>query len=139
MGIDPEAFAAIRPEPCPVHADERGALWKALRASQMGGTGKFGEIYLVTFRKNLPRGNHYHSETTEWFLALQGRIRCRMALPGTPHRREYILDERNPALLKIPPGVAHSLTPEGNDSSMILAYADREYDKDNPDSIPFEV
>ena len=127
----------IHPVPIRVHADPRGALWKALAASGPAGRVAFGELYLVFFQPEAVRGNHYHRATTEWFLAVQGRVRCRLASSSGPERKECLLESADPAVLKVPPGVAHQLEAEGDGGAILLAVADREYDPDSPDTVPF--
>jgi dTDP-4-dehydrorhamnose 3,5-epimerase len=127
----------INPVPIRVHGDPRGALWKALAASGTGGAVAFGELYLVFFQPEAVRGNHYHRATTEWFLAVQGRIRCRLASQDGLERKECLLQRAHPAVLRIPPGVAHQLQAEGDVEAILLAVADREYDPDAPDTVPF--
>jgi dTDP-4-dehydrorhamnose 3,5-epimerase-like enzyme len=133
MKPTPEAFQAIRPEPLPLHSDDRGDLVKVLTASRLGQDNAFGEIYLIRTRTGEVRGNHYHEQTCEWFLALQGRMRIRLALPGTDLTAEFVLDSAQPAILQVPARVAHALTPEGKEETLLMAYADREYDEASPD------
>ena len=137
MPITPESFPSIQPVPLKVFEDERGKLWKALTAADLGGKPSLGEIYLISFRPGAVRGNHFHQRTREWFLCVKGRIRCRLALPGTSLRSEMVLDEEKPAILEVPPGVAHCLCPDGEEPPLLLAYADREYDKEAPDVAPY--
>jgi dTDP-4-dehydrorhamnose 3,5-epimerase-like enzyme len=132
-------FPGIRPRPIPVIRDARGALWKALNASQWGGNRPFGEIYLVATRKGALRGNHYHEKTREWFIPVQGEITCLLEEPGTALRAEFVLSASKPEVLEVPPGIAHALANQGQDTALVLAYADQEYDEQCPDIIPFEV
>jgi len=135
--MDELSFDRIAPEPLRVHADGRGDLWKALSASRLGPGESFGEIYLLFTRAGAVRGNHWHRKTTEWFVVVQGRMRCTLALPGTGLRKEFLLDAASPSVLKVPPGVAHRLRAEGEGPALLAAVADREYDAESPDQAPF--
>jgi len=143
---DPVDLDSVRPEPITVYGDTRGALWKAMAASGPGACSSFGELYVVHSCKGAVRGNHYHRSTTEWFLVVQGKGTLRLAIPGEPQtgepqagepeKREYLLDASHPAVLKIPPGIAHRFIAEAEGTTILLAVADREYDENAPDTVP---
>ena len=139
MKPTPDLFNAIRPESMPVFSDGRGELVKVLTSSGLGGKAPFGEIYLIRTQPGEVRGRHYHDHTTEWFIALRGKMRIRLVLPGTDRAKDVVLDGADPKVLKVPAGVAHALKPEGEESPLLLAYADREYDPGSPDAVPCEI
>ena len=133
---DPLDLDSVRPEPITVYGDTRGALWKAMAASGPGACSSFGELYVVHSCKGAVRGNHYHRLTTEWFLVVQGKGTLRLAIPGRPEEREYLLDAAHQAVLKIPPGIAHRFIAEEEGTTILMAVADREYDEKSPDTVP---
>ena len=133
---NPIDLDSVRPEPIKVHGDARGAFWKAMAASDPGACSAFGELYVIRSCQGAVRGNHYHRLTTEWFLVVQGKGTLRLAIPGRPEEREYLLDAAHPALLKIPPGIAHRFVAEAEEITILLAVADRESDENSPDTVP---
>lgn len=137
MGEVPD-LSSIRPVPVRVHADPRGELWKVLTGSALDDRSAFGEIYLAFSHGGVERGNHYHEIATEWFLVLRGRMLCRLAVPGTGDKTSFVMEGENPAVLKVPAGIAHGFIVEGEEPAVLLAYADREYDEQSPDTIPYE-
>jgi dTDP-4-dehydrorhamnose 3,5-epimerase len=138
MPESPKRFFSIRPKPIIVQADPRGGLWKVLSSGDLKENQPFGEIYLVSLKKNAVRGNHYHEKTTEWFLPVQGRISCHVALPGTSFCSRFLLDASKPEVIQVPPGIAHAFSSEVDVSAKLLAYADQEYDADHPDSVFYD-
>ncbi|MHC4941833.1 MAG: polysaccharide biosynthesis C-terminal domain-containing protein [Planctomycetota bacterium] len=134
----PDDLASLKPVPIELFEDDRGTLWKVLKAKRIGKDPAFGELYTLFSRKGASRGNHFHRKTAEWFCAIQGTVRCKLALPARGERAEFVLKGAQPSLIRIPPGVAHSLVTESEEPSIVLAFADREYDEASPDAIPFD-
>ena len=130
------SLETIRPRPVKTHADGRGTLWKVIPG---GMPGRFGELYALATVQGAVRGNHYHRLTTEVFFVVRGSMRCRLVHPQTRARSEWVLDAADPAVLEVPPGIAHSLTGFSSERSILMAYADRPYDDASPDTVPFHV
>jgi dTDP-4-dehydrorhamnose 3,5-epimerase-like enzyme len=128
----------VQPIPIGAYTDDRGVLYKALRRTDPHVPETFGELYVLITKKGKVRGNHYHRQTTEWFIVVRGTMRCRLADVKTGERSEHILDAHRPSVLRAPPGIAHSLTGLSEAPALLLAYADREYDEEAPDQVPFD-
>ncbi|MBU0755491.1 MAG: WxcM-like domain-containing protein [Planctomycetes bacterium] len=134
----PIDLSSIRPLPVSTFKDHRGVLLKVLTSTGLGKDRiSFGELYASTTLKGETRGCHFHRLTTEWFFVVQGRMHCRLALPGKEDRSEFMLDADTPQVIEVPPGVAHSLTAVSEEPCLLMAYADRSYDEDRPDQEPF--
>ncbi len=129
----------IKPVPIQVISDERGHLWKALSSPGRVGDSPFGELYLVTLKEGAVRGGHFHRKTTEWFLPVRGKVCIDLAVPGLEARSSFVLDASTPAVLEVPPGIAHQVVNKGEGSAMLLAYANRVYDANDPDTTPFTL
>lgn len=134
---DPVDVKTIRPRPVRVFSDARGELWKSLCLSELFPGATIRECYTLFTAKGEIRGNHYHQVTTEWFIVVKGRMHLIMASPETGERAEVMLDASTPSMIEMPPGVAHSLRGETEEPSIMLACADREYDPDAPDAVPY--
>ncbi|MFH2001256.1 MAG: WxcM-like domain-containing protein [Planctomycetota bacterium] len=135
---DPVNLTTIRPRPVRVFSDARGELWKSLCLSELAPNASIRECYTLFTHKGQVRGNHFHRRTTEWFIVVQGRMKCTLAVPGSEQRSEVILDAAAPALLEMPPGVAHRLCAESDETTILLAGADQEYDRAEPDAVPYD-
>ncbi len=126
--------------PLTPHRDTRGGLLKILMRQHLPERAReFGEIYISWAEPGAVKANHYHEHTTEWFTLLRGRARLVLLDPRTGERDEIPLSEEEPVVVMVPPGVAHALLNDGPSRADLLAYADRPYDPDNPDTIPYEV
>ena len=122
------------------HRDNRGGLIKILMRQHLPEAARaFGEIYISWAAPGAVKANHYHERTTEWFYLLRGRARLVVEDPRTGERATLRLDEREPAVVTVPPGIAHALVNDGDEPAHLLAYADRPYDPADPDTIPYEV
>ncbi len=122
------------------HRDARGGLLKILMRQHLPESAReFGEIYISWAEPGAVKANHYHEHTTEWFTLLRGRARLILLDPRTGERDEIALRADEPVVVMVPPGIAHALVNEGPEQAHLLAYADRPYDPDAPDTIPYEV
>jgi len=137
--IDFEGFKKITPRPVHIHNEERGDLLKVLSVASVGKKNRFGEIYIVTLNKGAQRGEHYHSETNEWFFLIQGEVECILYLPGEDIKSSFILTEGKPEVVEVPAGVVHLFIQRGDKNAVILAYADRDYESDDPDTTLFPI
>jgi len=129
--MDVEIIEADRKE------DERGWLLKILQRGRIQGQAEFGELYLSAARPGRVRGGHYHEQTTEWFCLLQGSGTLSLADVDTRERRDLALRADTPQTVRIGPRVAHAIRCEGEEACLLLAYADRAYDPEEPDTVPW--
>ena len=122
------------------HRDSRGGLLKILMRQHLPTEKReFGEIYISWAEPGEIKANHYHEQTTEWFCLLQGRARLALVDPSSGERQELDLRADEPVVVTVPPGVAHAFQNMGDTAAHLLAYADRPYDADDPDTIPYPV
>ena len=74
-----EAFEALTPRAGPRHGGRTGAhssRRRSLRRDRRGTV--FREVYVVTLAPGAVRGEHFHRETAEWFIPLNGRVEIRI-------------------------------------------------------------
>jgi UDP-2-acetamido-2,6-beta-L-arabino-hexul-4-ose reductase len=116
-----------------LRADARGWLLKILMREHLGASREFGEIYVTAAHPGQVRGNHYHLHTTEWFCVVQGLGRLVTRDMETGEAREVLMSESDPVTVEVLPGVAHSVQNIGSGMMLLLAYADKPYDPDDPD------
>jgi dTDP-4-dehydrorhamnose 3,5-epimerase len=95
-----------RPE---VHADDRGRLVEMFRAS--ANAERFVQANHSRSRRNVLRGLHYHRKQADLWYVVAGRARVGLADLRVEEERSpvqtLVLDGEEPAVLYIPPGVAH--------------------------------
>jgi dTDP-4-dehydrorhamnose 3,5-epimerase-like enzyme len=132
-------LALVEQFPLKTHCDDRGYLLKAVENSFARGH-SFGEIYIVQSVPGCVRANHYHLQTTEWFVLIKGRGMLELVDPEYPQERISIsLDHSKPVCVLIPPGVAHGILALGDAEMVMMAFADKRYDPSHNDTFPFEV
>jgi dTDP-4-dehydrorhamnose 3,5-epimerase-like enzyme len=124
------------------HDDQRGYLVEFLKGNELSNNNKqFGQIYFVTFsRKGIVRGNHYHSQTEEWFGVVYGSVSVVLEDIITKKRKSFTLhySEDEFVRLSIGKGIAHafkSLT----DSAILLDYANKPYDPELRDRQHYQL
>lgn len=118
--------------------DKRGILTKVVNHSYVGRK-VFGEIYTVSFNVRSIRGNHYHKLTTEWFVAIKGKLDLYLEHIKTKETELIKLDGNKPICVQIDPLVAHALVTMSNKEAILIAYSSRKYDPDKTDTYNYEV
>jgi dTDP-4-dehydrorhamnose 3,5-epimerase len=127
-----------------VRSDDRGYLIEILRATDPHFT-KFGQVYLVG---NLTRGTirafHKHDELWDWFFISHGCAKFALYddRPESPTYKEtntFIIGERQPGLLVVPPGVYHGWM-SLQDDTQLISTGSEVYNREKPDEVrvPFD-
>lgn len=133
------------------YADDRGYLAELLRADEPIFSG-FGQANVTLTYPGVVKAWHYHKEQDDLWVCVKGMIRAAMydMREGSPtygQTQELYLGDHNPALVKIPVGVAHGYKVVGNEPALILYFVTTPYQRENPDeyripwddpSIPFD-
>jgi dTDP-4-dehydrorhamnose 3,5-epimerase-like enzyme len=125
--------------PRAVKADARGWLLKVIDGSEAHLPKEVGEVYLVVAMPGETRGNHYHLETSEWFIVISGTAILLLGDPSSAERSRLVLTGTAPTTVYVPCGIAHAFqNPEqATEPIWVIAYADRQYDPG--DTIPFPL
>ncbi len=117
--------------------DARGVFVKALTGLEKNLPQQVGEVYVVTTLTGQVRGNHYHPVTSEWFTVVIGQLVTRYLDPQTGEAREVTLDAAAGETLYMPAGIAHAFKNVGQETAVMIAYADHTYDP--ADTIAYSV
>jgi len=104
--------------------DERGWSINPVAASGLD-TGRIGNLHVVSVRPGTARGNHYHTDATEWLLVFGGPASIVWRSPTQPEPRELHLKEAGPWLLEFPPLVEHAIENGADSDCYLLAFYDR--------------
>jgi len=122
--------------------DERGFLVDFLKGDEVDNSdSKLGQIYLVTFdKKKIIRGNHYHKNKKEWFVAIKGKLQVVLEDLKTKECKEFILDGDSDEYerISIEENVAHAFKSITNEA-MMINYSNKSYHKDNPDTFFYKL
>ena len=125
-------------EPCAItdlemHRDPRGILFEAFRFSSQR-IPQGGQIYVYTVAPGARRGDHYHQHKSEWFTCVYGQLRLLMKTKDGDRFDEQ-LDSDSPRLVFAGPGTSHAVVNETDKEAVIVAYASKEFDPADPDTI----
>ena len=125
--------------------DERGYLMEILRCDDKLFK-KFGQVYLTACNPGYVKGWHYHKKQTDNFVCVKGEVRIGLYDNREDSRtrekvEEFIIGEKNPLLVQIPPGVIHGFESNIDGESVIVNIPTKKYDYNNPDEFridPFD-
>ena len=135
IGIWQELIPGVRLLELRSVSDSRGWLLKVLMGHQVAKIGQeFGEIYISSAVPGAFKGGHYHVETTEWFLVIQGRgsFWCK-----SKDSREWVAKSTSasiPFVIEVKPEICHIFKNEGTNDLVVLAYSSRPYNPEEPDT-----
>ena len=124
-----------------VNYDNRGFLMEILRGSdgiKTDGAKAFGQYYLMTVYPGVIKGKHYHKLQADHLACIRGRAALhledgREESPTKGSKETIELGEGNWRLVRIPPGVWHSVENVGSEVVYIINYVTREYDHSSHD------
>ncbi|MCD6364176.1 MAG: dTDP-4-dehydrorhamnose 3,5-epimerase family protein [Synergistetes bacterium] len=125
--------------PLKVNVDERGYLIEILRMD-WGVMEKFAQVYIVgNFARGVIRAFHKHEKLWDYFFISHGSAKFmliddREDSPTYLHLNRFVLSERNPHLLVVPPGVYHGWMSLEDDTQMI-SIASELYNYEKPDEV----
>lgn len=88
--------------------DRRGWRVDLLQACGLG-SGRIGDLHVVTLEAGACRGNHFHPETDEWLLVFGGPAVLAWREPGSNEVKRVPIEGEGPWLFEIPAGVEHAL------------------------------
>ncbi len=124
--------------------DERGYLMEMLR-SDWPEFEKCGQCYVTTAYPGVVKAWHYHKMQTDHFVVLRGtaKVVCydnRDEAKTKGDVDEFFPGEKNPLLIKIPPGVLHGFKAIGSEPVYLVNLPTRLYNYDEPDEyrLPYD-
>lgn len=124
-------------KPLRVIPDERGFLMEILRGDDAFFE-RFGQVYLSVAYPGVVKGWHYHREQTDHMAVIRGMAKIvlydmREGSTTKGEVMELFAGERNPILVRIPPGVCHGMKAIGAEAAYMINTPDRTYRYDQPD------
>lgn len=131
------------------HEDDRGYLYEIIHSSD-DFLAKFGQTYVVCSpTRGTIRAFHKHAVLWDYFCVVRGSAKFVLARVSqeeaqqasaagrecTPDALEtYVLSERKPALLVVPPDTWHGWM-SLEDNTMVVATGSEEYNRRQPDEV----
>lgn len=117
----------------PIYQDERGLFAEIIK------TKSAGQFSFFTARPGMTRGNHYHHTKNEKFLVVKGKALFKFHNIITKETYDLCVEDSDPTLVTTIPGWAHSITNSGTDELVVMLWANEIFDRENPDTISYEV
>jgi UDP-2-acetamido-2,6-beta-L-arabino-hexul-4-ose reductase len=115
-------------------SDQRGCLLKVLMRHHLGEVDReFGEIYISSAVPGAFKGGHYHMQTTEWFLVVQGMGNFWCRSKDSDWKAKPV-NASTPSVIEVRPEIWHVFRNEGARDLLVLAYSNRPYDSEDPDT-----
>jgi dTDP-4-dehydrorhamnose 3,5-epimerase len=118
-------------------ADERGWLMEVLRRDWDVFEG-FGQAYITAAYTQVVKAWHMHRLQTDNIACVKGMIKlvvfdARRDSNTKGEINEFIIGEKNPMLLKIPPGIWHGFKTISQEIAVVMNVPTNLYDYQKPD------
>jgi len=117
----------------PQYADPRGVFVEMLK------TPDCGQFSYFTAHPGVTRGGHYHHTKTEKFLVVKGEALFRFRHVLSNERVELRTSGTKPQVVDTIPGWAHDITNVGTDEMVVMLWANENFDRQRPDTVPSKV
>ncbi|MCX6327617.1 MAG: NAD-dependent epimerase/dehydratase family protein [Bacteroidia bacterium] len=108
--------------------DERGYLFELIKSKSLG------QIFVSKTRPGITRGNHFHHLKNEKFCVIEGTAIIKLRHLISNETYDYFVNGKEPVVVNILPGYAHSVTNIGKDELITLFWANEPFDKERPDT-----
>jgi dTDP-4-dehydrorhamnose 3,5-epimerase len=120
-----------------INADERGFLMEIMRPD-WDVFQKFGQVYVTSAYPGVVKAWHYHRKQWDHFVCVKGTMKVALydGREGSPTKgvvNVFVIGERNPVLIKIPPLVHHGFKCIGNEEALIVNVPTEMFDYSQPD------
>lgn len=117
----------------PQYADPRGVFVEMLK------TPDCGQFSYFTAHPGITRGGHYHHTKTEKFLVIKGEALFRFRHVLSHELVELHTSGTKPQVVDTIPGWAHDITNVGTDEMVVILWANENFDRQRPDTVPSKV
>jgi dTDP-4-dehydrorhamnose 3,5-epimerase len=127
----------VQVKPQRLNVDERGFLMEIMRPD-WDVFQKFGQVYVTSAYPGVVKAWHYHRKQWDYFTCVRGMMKVALydSREGSPTRgvvNEFVIGERNPVLVKIPPLVYHGFKCVGTEEALIVNVPTEMYNYAEPD------
>jgi len=108
--------------------DERGNFVEIIRLE----TG--GQVSFSTTKKEVTRGNHFHTRKIERFSVIKGKALIQLRKIGTSEVFNYYLSGEEPAYVDMPIWYTHNIKNIGEEELYTMFWINEFYDANDPDT-----
>lgn len=117
-------------------ADPRGWLAEMLKRDEIDQDIK--QIHVVAIAPGAMRGNHYHQNRVEWFLAVGGEVEVYLEDIKTKEKKIIKFFPDSAQRLTINPCIAHKFINVGKKEAYLIAAQNDIFDPRNTDTFAYE-
>jgi dTDP-4-dehydrorhamnose 3,5-epimerase-like enzyme len=82
-----------------------------------------GNIHIVSIKPGAIRGNHYHTNATEWILICGGSARIAWRALNKKSIHEVVVNEADPALFEIQPNIEHAVLNDSDKEIYLISFS----------------
>jgi UDP-2-acetamido-2,6-beta-L-arabino-hexul-4-ose reductase len=115
------------------HEDPRGSFAEMLK------TKNSGQFSFFTAHPGVTRGGHYHHTKNEKFLVVQGTASFKFRNIVSGEEYELCTKHDTPQVVETVPGWSHDITNIGEDTMVVMLWANEIFDPSRPDTKSYEV
>lgn len=116
-----------------IKSDERGNFVEIFKVSG------FGQVSYSTTKKDIIRGNHYHTRKKEIFCVIEGEAKIRQRNRETNEIEEKVVSGAFPELVEMKLNWTHNIQNIGNSEMKLLIWISEVYNPNNQDTFYEEV
>ena len=80
-------------------------------------------LHIVSLKPGFVRGNHYHTNSTEWMLVYGGSAKFLSKPVRKNTVKEIFIKDEKPVLLEIPPNVEHAIMNESKNDIYLVVFS----------------
>ncbi len=80
-------------------------------------------LHIVSLKPGFVRGNHYHTNATEWMLVYGGSAKFLSKPIRENTVKEIFIKDEKPVLLEIPPNVEHAVINESKNDVYLVVFS----------------
>ncbi len=132
-----DLIEGVASKPLKMIVDERGWLMEIMRSDWDVFNG-FGQVYVTTAFPQVVKAWHLHHKQTDHMACIRGTVKI-VLYDDRPNSKtkgivnEFVMGERNPTVVKVPPYVWHGFKVLGEEQAFVVNVPDRLYDYKTPD------
>jgi UDP-2-acetamido-2,6-beta-L-arabino-hexul-4-ose reductase len=115
------------------HQDDRGMFVEMLK------TKNSGQFSFFTINSGVTRGQHYHHSKTEKFIVVKGMAKFRFKNLLTKEFSEFTVNSEDLTVVESIPGWAHDISNPSNEETLVMLWANENFNPANPDTIGYSL
>lgn len=116
-----------------IYQDERGKLFEVFKFP------KCGQVFFLTSRPGVVRGNHYHTRKIEKFCLVEGKAEINLKERSTGKIKHILLLGNKPEVVTVLPNHTHNIINIGKTDLKLLVWVNEVFNPDDPDTFPEKV